>query len=125
MTILEKIKPRQLRPKQAWRDRMEAVATPLRQNLYAQRELILVQVNATHGFMRLLMKATNTGHTWTRREIRELRIHLRTLVRLIPILIVFILPGGFLLFPILAEVLDRRKTLRKRTRAETPPKDGA
>lgn len=88
------------------------LAAPLRKNLYKQRELILGQAAAIQGFMRLLMKPTNTGHAWTREEIRQLRAHLRTLVRLVPILIVFVLPGSFLLFPILVEVLERRQAPR-------------
>lgn len=96
-----------------WRARMWALAAPLRRNLYAQRELILEQAGAVQGFMRLLMKPTNTKEPWTREDLRQLRLHLRAMGRLMPILVVFILPGSFLLFPVLAEVLDRRRGSRE------------
>jgi hypothetical protein len=102
-------------PKKAekvWRERARVLTAPLRRNLYKQRGMLLEQVVAIQGFMHVLMKPTNTGHAWTREELRELRGHLRTLVKLVPILVIFILPGSVLLMPILAEVLDRRKTRR-------------
>jgi hypothetical protein len=113
MTVLEQTESQPTQPRKTWRERTRVLTAPLTKNLYKQRGLILEQVGAIQGFMRLLMKPSNTGHAWTREEIRQLRAHLRTLVRLVPIFIVFILPGSFLLFPLLAEVLDRRKTPRE------------
>ncbi len=124
MNTLQGVEQPEARPRCTWKDRVQALTAPLRHNLYAQRELILEQVGAIQGFMRLLMKPTNTKESWTRDEIRQLRAHLRTLVRLIPILIVFVLPGSFLLFPILAEVLDRRKAPREEAQAGTLPGTG-
>jgi hypothetical protein len=37
---------------------------------------------------------------------------LKNLSKIIPALIIFLLPGGSFLLPILADVLDRRKTRR-------------
>jgi hypothetical protein len=113
MNTAEQAEKEWARPRQSWHERVRALAAPLRRNLDAQRGLILEQVGAIQGFMRLLMKPSNTGHAWTREEVRQLRAHLRTLVRLVPILIVFILPGSILLFPILAEILDRRQAPRE------------
>ena len=62
--------------------------------------------------MQLLMKHRNTGLKWTSEEIAEIRLHLRNISKLVPALIVFLLPGGALLLPLLAEVLDRRKKAR-------------
>jgi hypothetical protein len=33
---------------------------------------------------------------------------------MVPVIIVFLLPGGSLMLPFLAEVLDRRKTIRRK-----------
>jgi hypothetical protein len=77
-------------------------------NLRRQREMMLGQVVAIRGLMQLLMKHRNTGQMWTPEETREIRAHLRTLTYLFPILVVFIMPGGIFLLPVLAEVLDRR-----------------
>lgn len=59
--------------------------------------------------MVLLMKHRNTQHSWTKGEKKLLRAHLWRLSSFIPALIIFCLPGGSLLFPSLAEILDRRK----------------
>jgi len=85
----------------------------LKRRLASQRNLILPHVLAIQGLMRLLMKVRNTNEPWAPEERREIRSHLWSIARLVPILIVFLLPGGLLLLPILAEVLDRRKAPRK------------
>ena len=77
------------------------------------KEFILTQVLAIKCLMRLLMKSRNTGEKWTREEIREIRAHLKHIAMLVPALIIFLLPGGSLLLPLLAEVLDRRKKIRR------------
>lgn len=84
----------------------------IKRRLATHRNLILPQVLAIQGLMRLLMKVRNTGEPWTPEERREIRSHLWGIARLVPILIVFVLPGGLLFLPILAEVLDRRKVPR-------------
>ena len=77
------------------------------------KEFILSQVLAVKDLMRLLMKNRNTGEKWTREEIHEIRAHLKHIAMLVPALIIFLLPGGSLLLPLLAEVLDRRKRIRR------------
>lgn len=76
------------------------------------REFILTQVLAVKGLMYLLMKNRNTGEKWTREEKTEIKIHLRIISKMIPVIIVILLPGGSLFLPFLAEVLDRRKKRR-------------
>jgi hypothetical protein len=85
----------------------------LKRRLASHRKLILSHVLAIGGLMRLLMKVRNTGEPWTPDERREIHSHLRSVARLVPILTVFLLPGGLLLLPILAEVLDRRSAPRR------------
>ena len=77
------------------------------------KAFLLSEVLAVKGLMYLLMKNRNTGQKWTKEEIREIKIHLRNLSKMVPIIIIFLLPGGTVLLPILAEVLDRRKTIRR------------
>jgi hypothetical protein len=60
------------------------------------------------GFMQLLMKPRN-GMRWTTEDKQELRGHLISLAETLPYLAVFSLPGGLLLLPILAWIMDRRK----------------
>ena len=84
------------------------------------KALLLHEANKTNDFMRLLMKHKNTRSTWTKEEKKILRAHLWHLSSYIPALIIFCLPGGSLLFPLLAEILDRRKN--KRASAKQDPK---
>jgi len=76
------------------------------------REFVLTEVLAVKGLMSLLMKNRNTGEKWTREERREIKNHLRIISKMVPVIIVFLLPGGSLFLPFLAEVLDRRKKRR-------------
>jgi len=76
------------------------------------KAFILEEVLAVKGLMQLLMKQRNTDQKWTREEKREMKIHLKNISKLVPALIIFLLPGGSLLLPFLAEVLDRRKSRR-------------
>jgi hypothetical protein len=62
--------------------------------------------------MQLLMKHRNKGQKWTREEKKEIKTHLKNISRIVPSVIIFLLPGGSLLLPFLAEVLDRRKEKR-------------
>ena len=62
--------------------------------------------------MKLLMKKRNTGFAWTKEEKKHLQSQLKHLSLYVPILIIFILPFGTLLIPVLAEMLDRRKQPR-------------
>ena len=58
--------------------------------------------------MRLLMKHRMTGKKWTGDELRVIRKHLKEISKIVPVVVVFLLPGGTILLPFLAEVLDRR-----------------
>ena len=89
--------------------------------LMKNKAFLLSQVLAVQGLMQLLMKNRNTGEKWTREEIKEIKSHLRHISKMVPVIIVFMLPGGSLLLPFLAEVLDRRKTIRRPP--GPPPKD--
>ena len=80
--------------------------------MVTNRKFILSEVLAVKGLMALLMKNRNTGEKWTRDEKMEIKNHLRILSQVVPVLVVFLLPGGSFLLPFLAEVLDRRKKRR-------------
>lgn len=65
-----------------------------------------------NGFIILLMKKRNTGVAWTADEKKELRTHIRHLSKMVPLVIIFLAPGGTLLIPVLAHIVDRRKKIR-------------
>lgn len=76
-----------------------------------ERDRILAELVAIKGFMPLLMKPRNGMH-WTPRERTELALQLRAIAHLSPYLAVAILPGSFVLLPLLAWWLDRRRLRR-------------
>jgi hypothetical protein len=72
---------------------------------------IVHEVAGMQGFMQLLMKPRN-GVPWTVEDRRALRVYFKRLGRSLPALAVFALPGGMLLLPALAYLLDRRRGRR-------------
>jgi len=84
----------------------------IKRHIAKNKEFILNQILAVKGLMQLLMKSRNTGEKWTREEKKEIKTHLKSISKIVPVIIIFLLPGGSLLLPILAEVIDRRKTRR-------------
>ena len=77
------------------------------------RDMILREAVMISGFMVLLMRPINTGERWTKEQRQELKGHFRHLSAYIPVLILFLLPGGSLLLPVFAEILDRRSERRQ------------
>ncbi len=81
----------------------------IRRLFISNKEFILREVLEVKGLMRLLMKHRNTGQKWTKEEKREIVVHLKKISKSVPVLIVFFLPFGSLLLPVLVEALDRHK----------------
>jgi len=81
--------------------------------ILVNKEAILMEVLAVKGLMQLLMKIRNTDDKWTREEKKEIKRHLKNIAKIIPAVVIFILPGGSFLLPVLAEVLDRRRVRRR------------
>jgi hypothetical protein len=84
----------------------------LKRLILVNKQAILMEVLSIKGLMQLLMKTRNRDEKWTREEKKEIMRHLKNIAKIIPVVAIFSLPGGSLLLPILAEVLDRRKTRR-------------
>ena len=85
----------------------------LKRLILIHKEAILMEVLAVKGLVHLLMKTRNTDQKWTREEKKEIMRHLKNIAKIVPVVALFSLPGGTLLLPILAAVLDRRKTRRQ------------
>lgn len=60
------------------------------------------------GLLPLLMKQRN-GYRWTELDRKRIKVHLHKLVELSPYMVLFVAPGGFLVLPVLAWWLDRRR----------------
>ncbi len=84
----------------------------LKKMIIRNRDFILYEVLAVKGLMQLLMKYRNTGQPWTKEEKKEIKRHLKSISKIVPVVVIFLLPGGSILLPILSEVLDRRKSRR-------------
>ncbi len=83
----------------------------MRRMLLAQqreRVYIVAHMATVKGLMPLLMKRRN-GNRWSRSERAALYNQLRALSYLSPYLITLALPGSFLMLPVLAWWLDRRR----------------
>ncbi|MBK7017764.1 MAG: hypothetical protein IPH39_19970 [Sulfuritalea sp.] len=76
-----------------------------------ERDRVLAEMVKIKGFMPLLMKPRNGMH-WAPEERRELAVQLRAAAHLSPYLAAIMLPGSFMLLPLLAWWLDRRRHKR-------------
>ena len=80
--------------------------------LTRERDRIRAEMQVIQGLLPLVMKQRN-GSKWTPAERTQLQGYLITLTSLGPYLLALMAPGSFVLFPLLAWWLDRRR--RKRT----------
>lgn len=83
----------------------------LRKMLEAQKReknIIVAEMVKVRGLMPLLMKHRNGGN-WTAQERAELQDQLRAMAHLSPYMVVLVLPGSFMVLPVLAWWLDRRR----------------
>ena len=101
----------------------EIIKRILSGTIVKNKALLLHEANRINGFVGLLMKRRNAQYRWTKEEKKLLRAHLWHLSFYIPGLIIFCLPFGSLLFPLLAEILDRRKNRRASAKQDAIGKD--
>jgi uncharacterized membrane protein len=76
-----------------------------------EKEYILYAFVQVKGLMPLLMKPRNY-QKWTPQDKHELRLHLTRLSRVSAYIALLIMPGGFVMLPIIAWWLDRRSSRR-------------
>ena len=101
-----------------YREFVTKLFAPLYGPLQRERDRIRVEILGIHGLMPLLMKQRN-GVRWTAEERMQLAHHLRHLTDLSPYLVVFLAPGSFILLPVVAWWLDRRRLKRRDKQART------
>lgn len=87
------------------------------------KRLFFEEAQQISGFLSLLMKQRNTNEKWTEEERTLIKEHLKHLSMYIPGLLIFALPGGCILLPIFAEIMDRRRTRRLRHQEEMKAKE--
>jgi hypothetical protein len=76
-----------------------------------EKDRIRAEILSFQGLMPLLMQQRN-GRQWTADERAQLAQHLRHLQSLSPYLLTLLAPGSFVLSPLLAWWLDRRRKKR-------------
>jgi len=84
-----------------------------------ERDLLVKEFAQVRGLMPLLMRHRNGGR-WTREERLALQEQLLALAHLSPYLVVLVLPGSFMVLPVLAWWLDRRRIQRGGPRLGVP-----
>lgn len=77
-----------------------------------ERDVLLREMAQVRGLMPLLMRHRNGGQ-WSREERQQLMGQLNALAHMSPYLVVLALPGSFMMLPVLAWWLDRRRQLRE------------
>lgn len=90
---------------------LEALCAFFKDPLQRERERIRAEMAGIHGLVPLLMKQGN-GYRWTAVERCRLVHELRTLFALSPYLVALLAPGSFVLIPVVAWWLDRRRQIR-------------
>lgn len=76
-----------------------------------ERQQLLAEMVQIRGLMPLLMRHRNGGR-WSPTERTALQEQIRALAHLSPYLVVMVLPGSFMVVPLLAWWLDRRRDQR-------------
>lgn len=83
-----------------------------------EKQRLLAEAQQARGLMAILMKQRN-GQRWSAQDRAQLRDHFVRLSRLSPYLVLVVMPGGFLMLPVFAWWLDRRR-LRPAARPPAP-----
>ena len=82
-----------------------------------EKRQILSEFVQVKGLMPLLMKPRNKQQ-WTPQDKRELMLDLKCLSRMSAYIAVLVMPGGFVLMPVMAWWLDRRRGHRGALQAQ-------
>jgi hypothetical protein len=72
------------------------------------RRSVFKRLARVEGFVRVLMQPRN-GQPWSAADRAFLKGEMRALARWVPAFFIFLLPGGLLLLPAYAWLLDRRR----------------
>lgn len=76
-----------------------------------EKNQLLEEATQMRDLMPLIMKQRN-GYKWTAEDRKQIRTKLRRLSKLSPYLVPLLLPGGFLMLPVLSWWMDRRRQKR-------------
>ena len=78
-----------------------------------EKKYLVTELSQVKGLMPLLMKPRNKQR-WSAEDRKELANHMRRLRDVSPYIVVFAMPGGLAMLPILAWWLDRRRGRQQR-----------
>ncbi len=74
------------------------------------REFIGEETFEVKTIVYLLMRHWHNGKRWSKTELGELTVHLKNAAKIGYAFFIFLLPGGMLLLPLLAEWLHKPKS---------------
>lgn len=90
----------------------------MRELQHRESQRVRDEMAGTRQLIPLLMKQRN-GTKWTAEERRNIQKYLRRIAGVSPYLVLFVMPGGFFMLPLLAWWLDKRRQRRDQRRAKT------
>ena len=73
-----------------------------------EKKYLVTELSQVKGLMPLLMKRRNKQR-WSAEDRKALAVHMRRLRDVSPYIVVFAMPGGLAMLPVLAWWLDRRR----------------
>lgn len=85
-----------------------ATVRPLVDIQERERRRLLAEFTQVKGLMPLLMKQRN-HEPWSRADREEIHQHMRRLAHLSPYVVLLVLPGSFVMLPLFAWWMDRRR----------------
>ena len=87
------------------------ILLPFYETMTREKWYILSEFVQVKGLMPLLMKPRNKQQ-WAPQDRRELVLHLKSLSRVSGYIALLAMPGGFIMMPVMAWWLDRRRSRR-------------
>lgn len=79
-----------------------------------EKKYLVTELSQVKGLMPLLMKRRNKQR-WSVEDRKALAVHMRRLRDVSPYIVVFAMPGGLAMLPVLAWWLDRRRGQKRLT----------
>jgi hypothetical protein len=90
------------------KDTIVATVRPLVDIQERERRRLLAELTQVKGLMPLLMKQRN-HQPWNQADRAEIHQHMQRLAHLSPYIVILVLPGSFVMLPLFAWWMDRRR----------------
>jgi hypothetical protein len=95
------------------KDTIVATVRPLVDIQERERRRLLAEFTQVKGLMPLLMKQRN-HQPWSAADREEIQQHMQRLAHLSPYIVILVLPGSFVMLPLFAWWMDRRRGMERK-----------